>query len=81
MALIPIVGNLFKIRIVSKNSIIVTEAFYRINIKTISIPINDHFAKHGKIKLQLKRGYSFTTFVEFEPSRFWGVDVDGKNPK
>ena len=43
--------------------------------------MKDHFAKHGKIKLQLKRGYSFTTFVDFEPSRFWGVDVDGKNPK
>jgi len=43
--------------------------------------MKDHFAKHEKIKLQLKRGYSFTTFVDFEPSRFLGVDVDGKNPK
>ena len=45
------------------------------------IPIQDHFAKHGKINLQLKGDYSFITFVDFEPSRFWGVDLDGKNLK
>ena len=55
MALIPIVGNLFKIRIVSKNSIIAMEAFLLNKHKTISIPTQDHFAKHGKIKITTKK--------------------------